>query len=83
VRPSAQPAAIWSPVQFNQAIIDLREEYGVFRMAVAPTPMGSDSMTIPRRAGGLTAYFPGENGAITESQKSWGQVTLNAKKIAA
>jgi HK97 family phage major capsid protein len=44
--------------------------------------MGSDSMTIPRRAGGLTAYFPGENGAITESSKSWGQVTLNAKKIA-
>jgi HK97 family phage major capsid protein len=70
------------PVQFNQAIIDLREEYGTFRQAVSVTPMGSDSMTIPRRAGGLTAYFPGENGAITESAKSWGQVTLNAKKIA-
>jgi predicted phage gp36 major capsid-like protein len=70
------------PVQFNQAIIDLREEYGTFRQAVSVTPMGSDSMTIPRRAGGLTAYFPGENGAITESTKAWGQVTLNAKKIA-
>jgi len=71
------------PVQFNQAVIDLREEYGMFRQAVTPVPMGSDSMTIPRRAGGLTAYFPGENGAITESQKAWGQVTLNAKKLAA
>jgi HK97 family phage major capsid protein len=70
------------PTQFNQAVIDLREEYGMFRQAVSPTPMGSDSMTIPRRAGGLTGYFPGENGAITESSKSWGQVTLNAKKMA-
>jgi HK97 family phage major capsid protein len=71
------------PTQFNQAIIDLREEYGTFRQAASVVPMGSDSMTIPRRAGGLTAYFPGENGAITESSKAWGQVTLNAKKIAA
>jgi len=70
------------PVQFNQAIIDLREEYGVFRTECQLIPMGSDTMTMPRRAGGLTAYFPGENGQITESQKSWGQVQLAAKKLA-
>jgi len=71
------------PNEFNQAIIDLREEYGTFRRSCRLIPMGSDSMTIPRRAGGLTAYFPGENGEITASDKSWGQVNLNAKKLAA
>jgi HK97 family phage major capsid protein len=70
------------PTQFNQAIIDLRETYGTFRQAVPPIPMGSDTMTMPRRAGGLTGYFPGENGQITESTKAWSQVTLNAKKLA-
>lgn len=71
------------PMEFNQAIIDLREEYGTFRKSCRLIPMGSDSMTIPRRAGGLTAYFPGENGEITASDKSWEQVQLNAKKLAA
>ncbi len=70
------------PTEFEQAIIDLREEYGVFRSECKVVPMGSDSMTIPRRAGGLTAYFVAENTAITESQKTWDQVQLTAKKIA-
>lgn len=71
------------PTEFSQAVIDLREEYGTFRGSCRLIPMGSDSMTIPRRAGGLTAYFPGENGEITASDKSWAQVALNAKKLAA
>jgi HK97 family phage major capsid protein len=70
------------PNEFNQAIIDLREEYGTFRQNCQVIPMGSDSMTIPRRAGGLTAYFVGEGVAPTESQKSWDQVSLAAKKMA-
>lgn len=71
------------PTEFNQAIIDLREEYGTFRRNCRLIPMGSDSMTIPRRAGGLTAYFTAENGEITASDKAWEQVSLNAKKLAA
>lgn len=71
------------PTEFERSIIDLREEYGTFRNEVRVVPMGSDSMTIPRRAGGVTAYFVGENSQITESQKGWGQVTLAAKKLGA
>jgi len=71
------------PTQFETAIIDLREEYGMFRQNCRMVPMGSDSMTIPRRSGGVTAYFVGENAAITESQKSWDQISLSAKKIGA
>lgn len=71
------------PTEFNQAIIDLRETYGTFRQELTPVPMGSDSMTVPRRSGGVTAYWTGENAQITESQKTWDQVNLVAKKLAA
>lgn len=71
------------PNEFNQAIIDLRESYGTFRQACQLIPMSSDSMTIPRRAGGLTASFVAENAEITASTKSWDQVTLTAKKVGA
>lgn len=70
------------PTEFESAIIDLREEYGTFRQEARVRPMSSDSMTIPRRASGVTAYYVGENSSITESQKGWDQVTLSAKKLA-
>lgn len=69
------------PTQFENAIIDLRETYGTFRGLLPVVPMASDSMSVPRRTGGLTAYFTGEAGAFTESEKSWGQVMLTAKKF--
>jgi HK97 family phage major capsid protein len=69
--------------EFERAIIDLREEVGTFRQNVRMIPMGSDSLSIPRRTGGVTAYFVGENAQITASQKGWGQVNLAAKKIGA
>ena len=65
------------------AIIDLRETYGVARQSVFVRPMASDSMVIPRRAGGVTAYFVGENGEITASDKNWDAVSLTARKLAA
>ena len=69
--------------EFSQTVIDLREEYGVFRANAEVMPMGSDSLVINRRASGLTAYFVAEAGSITESTMGWDAVTLNAKKIAA
>jgi HK97 family phage major capsid protein len=71
------------PAPMEQSIIDLREEYGVFRREARVLPMSSDSLLIPRRAGGVTAYFVGETGSITESDKTWNQVELVAKKLGA
>jgi len=68
---------------FEQAIIDLREQYGTFRRLVGVTPMSSDTQSQPVRTGGLTAYWVNEAQQITESEKTWGQVTLAAKKLAA
>ena len=69
------------PTQFETAIIDLRETYGTFRSLLPVMPMASDSMTVPRRTGGLTAYALSEAQLFTESEKSWGQVQLTAKKF--
>ncbi len=71
------------PTEVEQAIIDLREEYGVFRRESRVVPMGSDTKTQPRRKSGLTAYFVGENEEGTESEKQWDQVELVAKKLMA
>ena len=71
------------PPEFSTDIIDLREEYGVARRVARVVPMASDTLTIPRRVGGLTAYFVGEAAAITASDKTWDQINLVAKKLAA
>lgn len=69
------------PDEFEASVIDLRETYGVFRRNTKVFPMGRDVMIIPRRTGGLTAYFTTEGVAPTESQKSWNQVNLTTKKL--
>ena len=70
------------PVEFSNDIIDLREQYGVFRRNTRVVPMMSDTKLVPRRSSGLTVYYPGEGGTITESNKAWDQVSLVAKKYA-
>ena len=67
--------------EFSTAIIDLREQYGVFRRESRVVPMNSDTLLIPRRDGGLTAYFVSESSQITDSDKTWSQVQLTAKKL--
>ena len=71
------------PEELLANIIVLREQFGVFRQQCRVIPMGSDTLNWPRRVGGLTAYFTGENSAITESQASWDNVNLTAKKLGA
>lgn len=44
--------------------------------------MKSDTLIVPRRTGGLKAYFVGENTSISESDASWDRVQMVAKKTA-
>lgn len=69
------------PEEFGTDLIDLRLEYGVFRRNARIEPMTSDTKTVPRRTGGLTAYFVSEGSAGTESTKGWDQVRLVAKDL--
>ena len=46
-------------------------------------PTAGDTLTVPRRTGGVTIYAPGEGNSITESSPTLGQVELITKKRAA
>ena len=70
------------PDQFESAIIDLREERGVARRSLRVRAMASDTLIVPRRTSGLTAYFVAENSEITASDKGWDAVQLVARKLA-
>jgi len=69
------------PTEFDNSIIELVTQYGVFRPNAKNIPMTSDSKTQPRKTGGLDAYFVGEGSSGTESTSSWDQVQYVAKKL--
>lgn len=69
------------PIEMERAIITLREERGVFRREANVMQMASDTLDVPRRTTGVTAYFAVDNGALTASDKAWDAVSLVAKKI--
>ena len=71
------------PDELEQSIIDLRAEYGKFRANTRVLNMSRDTLLINRRAGGLTAYAVGEGSSITESDNTFDQVSLIAKKFGA
>ncbi len=70
------------PDEMSQAIIDLREQYGVFRRNCRVWPMGSDTLLIPRRAGGVTVGPLAENPSSgpSSSTPTFNMVQLVAKK---
>lgn len=71
------------PSEMERSIINLREERGVLRREAQVIPMSTDSMTLPRRTGGITVYFVGETVAGTSSDPTLDQVQLSVKKAMA
>lgn len=69
------------PEELDNDVIDLRNEYGVFRRNANVRPMMSDVSKRPRRVSGLTAHFVGEAATGTASDKRWDSVQLTAKKL--
>lgn len=70
------------PPELSQVIIDLREQYGVFRRNARRLPMRGDTISFARRQSGVTAYFVGENDAVTDSDKAFSMVEITARKLA-
>ncbi|MBR1149068.1 phage major capsid protein [Bradyrhizobium sp. JYMT SZCCT0428] len=70
------------PNPLMRVIIAQRELRGAFRACAGIAPMTSDTGTMPRRTGGLTAVFAAEAATLSESQNSWDNVALTAKKLA-
>lgn len=71
------------PDQMSSAMIDLREQYGVFRRFADIQPMSAETLLIPRRTGGLTVYAVSEGAAITDSTMTFDQIQLVAQKFGA
>lgn len=67
------------PEQFLPDIIRLVDENGVARRSARVVPMTRDTVVQPRRTSGLTAYFPGEGTAGTESDANYDQIRLTAR----
>ena len=70
------------PAPLATAIIDVKERVGVSRQVCRVLPTNSDTLTVPKKTGGLTVYYPGEGNLITDSDAAWGQVGLVLKKRA-
>lgn len=70
------------PEEFAARFINLQEEFSVFRRESFAESMLRDTKIIPRRTGGFTVYYVGENTAPAESEPTFDQVQLTARKPA-
>jgi HK97 family phage major capsid protein len=70
------------PEPLEAAIVELREQYGVFARYAQPWTMSDSVQNVPKLGGEVTAYYVGENAAITPADVSLNLVRLEAKKLA-
>jgi len=70
------------PEEFAARVIRLVETFGTFPGAAENVSMSRDTLVIPKRLTGTTAYFVGEGSSITESEPTYANVSLVAKKLA-
>lgn len=69
------------PAPMETAIIDLRENYGVFRQNTRVRPMASDVLNVPKKSGRWSASFTAESTALTESSSTYTNIQFVAKKL--
>lgn len=70
------------PTPLSNAIIDVRTLAGVSRQLARVVPMTAETLKVAKKSAGTTVYYPGEAGATTASEQTWGEVQLTAKKRA-
>ena len=70
------------PQPLSDQLINLVEEYGHARQSCRRVVMGSTTWQVPKITGHSVVYYPAEAAAITESDLTFSQITLTAKKMA-
>lgn len=70
------------PAPLSSELINLVENYGVARNVCRRIVMGAMTWAVPKLTGHATVYYPAEAGAITESDLTFAQISLTAKKMA-
>ena len=68
------------PEEFENQIVTLRESFGVIRNHARVVPMSSDIKRMPRRSTNLSASFVGEASTASQSNETFDQINLVAKK---
>ena len=68
------------PEEFENSIITLREQFGVIRNHARVVPMSSDIKRMPRRSTNLSASFVGEASTASQTNETFDQINLVAKK---
>lgn len=69
------------PDELIAELIFLREQYGVVRRNASIRTMHSDTLWIPKNSASSTAYWVGEETAITQSLPTFDRVQVLAKKL--
>jgi len=70
---------VFIPETFASTVIRLTDEYSAIPQQANVVPMSSDTLYIPRRTGGNTAYFVADNSETTASDMATDNVMLSAK----
>lgn len=70
------------PQPLSDQLINLKEEYGHARQSCRRVVMGATTWQVPKITGHSVVYYPAEAAAITESDLTFSQITLTAKKMA-
>ena len=69
------------PNEVSNYIIQLKEQYGVFRRNTRVERMGSETKTVYRMGDDMTTYWGSEAGTLTASDMSFDAVNLTARKL--
>lgn len=69
------------PNEFKAAILTKRDAAAVIRPRASVFPMTRDKMDVPSEGNAVTLYWAGENAALTESNPTFGNTTLNTNKL--
>jgi len=71
------------PTEWRATLIQLLETYGVARQGCTVIPMSREELVMPKLTSGVQVYWIGEGKTITETQPSFGELKMVAKKMAA
>ncbi len=75
------PGSVLVHPEFSSMLIRNVEEHGTFRQNALIWPMGSDTVRIPRRTGGVAVFWEGEATAGTETDPNFDLLGMTVKKM--
>lgn len=70
------------PEAIDYAVVELAEQFGMFRRLAERVPMSTETVKSPRWTTGQTAYWIAQGNSPTQSDPAWDMIELVAKDLA-